>query len=323
MNRIFNNPIRYGVALGVLAFSRLAMAQEPPQPPPDPQTPQQSQDGGWRRIGDSNPAPGPNDPQGPPPASANIPPQLTIKPGTYVTVRLNNVLSSNKNQAGDAFSATLVRPVVVDGVVVAQRGQTLGGRISEAQKAGKVSGVSRLGLQLIDLPIADGQQIPIQTSLFSRMGPTSQGRDAAAIGLTTGAGAAIGAGVGGAGGAAVGAGAGLVVSTIGVLFTRGHPTIMTPESILTFRIEQPITISTEHAPQAFRFVNQGDYQTSAPPRMQMRGPGYGSGYGSGYAAGYPYPYYGPGYYPPYPYYWGPSFYGGVFFGPRIFIGRRW
>ncbi len=324
MNRILDNPIRFGVALGVLAFSSLAMAQEPP-PPPDQQT-QQDPNGGWRRIGESNPAPapGPNDPQGPPPPSASIPSQLTIKPGTYVTVRLNNVLSSDKNQTGDAFSATLVRPVIVDGVVVAQRGQTVGGRVSEAQKAGKVSGVSHLGLQLIDLPVVDGQQVPVQTSLFSRMGPTSQGRDATAIGLTTGAGAAIGAGVGGAGGAAVGAGAGLVVSTIGVLFTRGHPTIMTPESILTFRIEQPVTISTEHAPQAFRFVNQGDYQTSGPPRLQSR-PGYpgNPAYGPGYAAGYPYPYYGPGYYPPYPYYWGPSFYGGVFFGPRVFIGRRW
>lgn len=320
MNRISHNPIRHGVALGVLAFSSLATAQEAPQAPPPPgQQTQQDQNGGWRRIGESNGAPGPNDPQGPPPPSANIPSQLTIKPGTYVTVRLNNVLSSDKNQVGDAFSATLVRPVVVDGVIVAERGQTLGGRVSEAQKAGKVSGVSHLGLQLIDLPIVDGQQVPIQTSLFSRMGPTSQGRDAAAIGLTTGAGAAIGAGVGGAGGAAVGAGAGLVVSTIGVLFTRGHPTIMTPESILTFRIEQPITVSTEHAPQAFRFVNQGDYQTSAGPRLRPRGPAYGPGY----AAGYPYPYYGPGYYPPYPYYWGPSFYGGAFFGPRVFIGRRW
>jgi hypothetical protein len=248
-----------------------------------------------------------------------MPSQLTIKPGTYVTVRLNQPLSSDKNQVGDAFSATLVRPVVVDGVIVAERGQTLGGRVSEAQKAGKVSGVSRLGLQLIDLPIVDGQQVPIQTTLFSRIGPTSQGRDAAAIGLTTGAGAAIGAGVGGAGGAAVGAGAGLLVSTVGVLFTRGHPTIMYPESVLTFRIEQPLTVSTEHAPQAFRFVRQGDYQTAAPPRLQQRGPGYGPGYAPGYAAGYPYPYYG---YYPYPY-WGPSFYGGVFFRPRVFIGRRW
>ena len=167
MNRIFNNPIRYGVALTVLAAG--AMAQDPPQAPqpPEPPTVSQDQNGGWRRIGDSNPAPGQR--QTAPPA--NVLAQLTIKPGTYITVRLNQVLHSDKNQVGDAFSATLIKPVVVDGVIVAERGQTVGGRVSESVTAGKVSGVSKLGLQLIDLPVVDGQQLPIQTSLFSRLGP--------------------------------------------------------------------------------------------------------------------------------------------------------
>ena len=268
------------------------------------------------------------------------PAQLTIKPGTYVTVRTNQYLSSDRNQVGDAFSATLVRPIVVDGIVVAERGQTLGGHITEAKKAGRAAGTSRLGVQLTDLPVVDGQQVPIQTQLITRNGPTSVGRNAAAMGVTTGAGAAIGAGVGGAGGAAVGAGAGLLVSTIGVLLTRGHPTILGPESVLTFRVEQPVTISTEHASYAFHYVQPGEY--NAPTTLQARpgygAPGYGApGYGApGYGApGYGYaappPYYGPGYYPypygyPYPY-WG-GFYGpGFFFGPRIgfgfgFRGRR-
>jgi hypothetical protein len=300
--------------------------------PPAPQ--QQSapaSNGGWRRLGDSSPnySNSPGDPQnqfqnqqGPAPV-VNIPPQLTIKPGTYVTVRVNQPLSSDKNQAGDAFSGSLVRPIVVDGIVVAERGQLVGGRVSEAQKAGRVQGVSKLGLQLIDIPVVDGQQMPVQTTFVTRTGPTSVGRDAAAMGVTTAAGAAIGAGVGGAGGAAVGAGAGLLVSTVGVLFTRGHPTIIYPESVLTFRIEQPVTISTEHAQQAFRYVEPGDYQ-AAPPRMQTGGPGYGPPPG---AAPYAAPYYGPGpYYAGYPYgYPYPYFYGG-FYGPGIgfgFRGRRW
>jgi hypothetical protein len=318
-----NRPIRSGIVVGGLVFSGLLAAQDPQQSPPQAPPPSASDNGGWKRIGDSNSpgsAPAPLPPQNQPPPAASVPSQLTIKPGTYVTIRINQPLSSDKNQVGDAFSATLVRPIVVDGVVVAERGQTLGGRVSEVQKAGRVSGVSKLGLQLTDIPVADGQQVPVQTQLISRQGPTSVGRDATAIGATTVVGAAVGAGVGGAGGAAVGAGAGLLVSTVGVLLTRGRPTIVYPETVLTYRIEQPVTISTEHAPQAFRFVEPGDYQ-SAPPRMQSRAPGYGPGpgYGTPYAPYGPYPYYGPAYYP-YPY-WGPSFYGGVFFGPRF--GRRW
>lgn len=316
----------------IFAAAVLAMAQ-PPQDPAQ-SLPQSSSptNGGWKKMGpavpDTPPLPaGPaNDPNqnGPQPPAAgpqSIPAQLTIKAGTYVTVRVNQMLSSDRNQAGDAFSATLVRPIVVDGIVVADRGQTLGGKVTEAKKAGRVSGTSRLALQLTDLPVVDGQQLPIQTSLVSRNGPTSVGRDAAAIAGTTALGAAAGAVADWGRGAAIGAGAGAFVGVVGVLLTRGYPTIVTPESVLTFRVEQPVTVSTEHAPQAFRFVEPGEY--NAPPRFQTGGPGPGPGYGAPPPAAY---YYGPGYYPyaypyPYPYYWG--FYGpGFFWGPRVvFRGR--
>ena len=339
----------YGVMIGVLAMS--AFAQDPPTAPPPPDTSMQqtAPNGGWHRVGDSNPSQNadpalaaqpadqtnPPDPPQPPPQYSQpaVPPQLTIKPGTYVTVRLNQLLSSDRNQAGDAFAVTLVRPVIVDGVVVAAPGQVLGGRVTEAKKAGRVEGTSRLGIELTDLPVVDGQQVPLKTQLISRNGPTSVGRDAAAIGGTTAVGAAIGAGVGWGTGAAIGAGAGAVVGILGVMLTRGHPTILGPETLLTFRIDQPVTISTEHAPYAFRFVNQTDYQTQQP-RLQARpgygpqppppGPGY---YAPGYA-GYPaYPAY-PYYYPSYPYYWGVpgvylgfgGFWGGGFYG-RGFYGR--
>jgi hypothetical protein len=343
----FGRTAGLGIMAVVLAVPNFTLAQDTnssAQSSTPQATAQQSSssNGGWRRVGETNPSAtptyngGPNSAQTSAPAGAEpqgfpqnqppmqqappIPGKLTIQPGTYVTVRLNQALSSDKNQPGDAFAATLVRPIVVDGVLVASAGQTLGGRVTEAKKAGRVEGTSRLGITLTDLPVVDGQQVPVNAQLIERRGDTSYGRDAAAIGTTTAAGAAIGAGVGGAGGAAVGAGAGLLVSTVGVMFTRGKPTILYPETVLTFRIEQPATISTEHAPQAFRYVDPRDYQQQAP-RLQTHGPG-GPGYppppGGAYYGGY-----GPGYYPPYGYgygypYWGPGF--GVFYGPR-FGGR--
>ena len=325
----------YSLMIGVLAMP--AFAQEPPAPPsPNASMQQTAPNGGWRRVGDSNPSPNatsdidsaaPAQPADPPQQNApqnapqSIPPQLTIKPGTYVTVRLSQLLSSDRNQAGDGFAVTLVRPVIVDGIVVATPGQVLGGRVTEAKKAGRVEGTSRLGIELTDLPVVDGQQVPMKTQLISRNGPTSVGRDAAAIGGTTALGAAIGAGVGWGRGAAIGAGAGAVVGILGVMLTRGHPTILGPETLLTFRIDQPVTISTEHAPYAFRFANQTDYQTQSP-RLQAR-PGYGPQppppgygyYGAPAYAGYPYPYA----YPYYPYYWGPGV--GLYFGGGWGYGR--
>src|SRR5208282_1128716 len=163
-------------------------------------------------------------------------------------------LSSDKNQPGDGFSATLTRTLVADGVVVARPGQLIGGRVAEAQKAGRVKGVSRLGVQLTDLTLVDGQQVPVETELTNLRGPTSNGRDAGAIAGTTIMGAAIGGAADLGPGAAIGAGAGLIAGTVGVLLTRGRPTVIYPESILTFRLSAPVTISTEKAPQAFQFI---------------------------------------------------------------------
>lgn len=309
--------VAYSASLTLLTGAGVLFAQDPPATG----TPQQSQtppSSGWRKVG----TPPSNDPQGQqPPASSQppedqqnytIPPQLTIKPGTFVTVRMNQWLSSDRNQAGDAFSATLARPIVVDGVVVAERGQTVAGRVTEATKAGHVKGVSRLGVQLTDLTLVDGQQVPIQSQLLTRSGDTSVGRDAVGVGGTTALGAAIGAGVNGGVGAGVGAGAGALVGVLGVLLTRGHATVIYPESVLTFRVEAPVTFSTDRAPQAFRFVEPEDYERPYDTQLQTR-PGPPSPppslYGPSY---YPYPYY----YPYYPYYWGPGF--SFFYGPRFY-----
>jgi hypothetical protein len=247
-----------------------------------------------------------------PPAQVAIPPQLTIKPGTFVTVRIDQPLSSDRNQQGDTFSATLARPVVVDGVVVAERGQSLSGRVVEAQKAGRVQGVSQLAVQLTDLSLVDGQRLPIQTQLVSRSGPTSEGRDASAIASTTIAGAAIGAAADWGRGAAIGAGVGAAAGIVGVLLTRGRETVIFPESLLTFRIEAPVTISTERAPQVFRWVEREDYDR--PNELQPRPAPVRAGCGPYGCPPPPYYYGGPWS----PYYYGPGI--GFYYGPRFFYG---
>jgi hypothetical protein len=170
------------------------------------------------------------------------------------------------------------------------------------------------------LTLVDGQNVPIQSQLVSRSGSTSVGRDAAAVGGTTALGAAVGAAADWGRGAAIGAGAGAAVGLLGVLLTRGHPTVIYPEQVLTFRVEAPVTVATDRAPQAFRAVEPEDYQQGLQASRPM-GPRPPTPYAYGprpYYAPYayaPYPYYGPAYYP---YYWGPSV--SFFYGPR-FYGR--
>ena len=188
-----------------------------------------------------------------------VPPSLTIPAGTVIQIRTTDFLSSDGNHKGDTFIATLAQPIVIDGWVVMRRGQTITGQVTDAVRAGRVKGVSRLQLDLSQLTLVDGQLVPVQTQLLNASAGTSNGRDAAAIGVTTGTGAAIGAAAAGGPGAAIGAGAGFVASVAGVLLTRGKPTIITPETMLTFKTEQPVTISTVRGQLAFRPVTQADY----------------------------------------------------------------
>ena len=112
-----------------------------------------------------------NAPQTPPPP---VPSTLVIQPGTYVTVRVNQALSSKNNRTGDAFTATLAAPVVVNGVVVAEPGQTIGGRVALAEPSHGGS-TGRLGLQLTNLTLVDGQVVPLATQLVSRQGGKTPG----------------------------------------------------------------------------------------------------------------------------------------------------
>jgi len=330
--------------LTLLGATGLAFAQDQPYtPPPADRQGDAGPTGGWKRVGEpQNPSQNPNyssspnysqdrnlDPnahQAPEPNSQPsypVPSQLTIKAGTFITVRLDQALSSDKSHVGDSFTASLVRPIVVDGVVAAQPGQTIGGRVTNAEKAGRVQGVSQLGIQLTDLTLADGQQVPIQSQFLNSTAGTSRGRDAGAIGGTTALGATIGAVADGGYGAGLGAAAGAAASTIGVLLTRGHATVIDQESILTFRIVAPVTFSTDRASQAFRYVEPEDYrqtytaQQPAPPALQ---PSYCGPYGCPPPPVYGPPYYGPYYGPSfYPYNWGPQFsliYGRSFYGGR-------
>lgn len=255
-----------------------------------------------------------NLPPAPPTPSVMVPPILTIPAGTFVTIRLMGGLSSDNNQQGDGFSGTLEQPIVVDGWVVARRGQIAVGHVVSVQKAGRVKGVSSLGVALSDIPLVDGKQLPVQSQLIQTSAGTSKGRDAAAIAGTTGLGAAIGGAVDGGTGAGIGAAAGAAAAIAGVLLTPGRPTVMPPETLLTFRLQEPITVNTQRSQLAFQPVSQMDYAGVAGPQLQQRPPAPPYASGPGYPPGpvYPYPYY------PYPYpagpYWGPwGFYPSVSF----------
>lgn len=219
-----------------------APAAQAPAPQPAAQTPaaQQPQQ---QPQPQQPPAAAPPPVQKPAPAPPPQPKRVTIAAGTLIPVRLGEQLNSDRNAAGDSFTATLDQPLVVDGFVIAERGARVEGKVIAAEKAGRVRGTSQLSIQLVRLNTADGQRVDINTRPFVKEGAKSVGKDAAKVGAAAGIGAAIGAIAGGGRGAAIGAAVGGAAGTGGVMATRGSAADLPVETRITFRLEEPVTIT--------------------------------------------------------------------------------
>jgi len=182
-------------------------------------------------------------PETAPPEPVYQPHVVTLPAGANLNIRLAETLSTASNYSGDTFRGTLDGPIIMDGFVIADKGSKVLGRVVVAQKAGRVDGVSQLSLALTEINTTDSQRVRVSTNTVDRRGPASTGRDAAEIAGGAALGAIIGAIAGGGKGAAIGAGAGGAAGTGAVLLTRGRAASFGSESLVSFRLAVPVTIT--------------------------------------------------------------------------------
>ncbi|MGJ5813727.1 hypothetical protein [Paludibaculum fermentans] len=176
-------------------------------------------------------------------AVAPAPPrEYTLPAGTSIPVRTITSLSTKTAAPGDAFEATLTRDLVVDDYILAPRGSTVTGRVTNTDPGGKVKGLASISVALSSIAGPNGP-IAIQTSAVGQQAKTTKRKDAAKIGIGAGIGAAIGAIAGGGKGAAIGAGIGGAGGTGMVLATKGEAAVIPSESLLTFRLSAPVTVT--------------------------------------------------------------------------------
>src|SRR5262249_33450001 len=152
-------------------------------------------------------------------------------------------LTSDTSREGDTFLATLDQPLVADGFVIAEKGARVEGRVVEAVEAGRVRGTARLGIELTRGTTAGGEHVALRTVSFLQQGASSKKEDAVKIGIAAAIGAAIGAAASGGKGAAIGAAAGGAAGGGAVAITRGKPAVLTNETRVSFRLDQPVTIT--------------------------------------------------------------------------------
>jgi hypothetical protein len=188
------------------------------------------------------PAPQPQSYQQQAPAPAGGP--MTIPAGQPMLVRMIDGVDSSKNRVGDIFHASLETDLVIGGSVVARKGTDVYGRLANAQEAGHMKGSSELQLELTRM-VVNGQDYPVVSSDYTLKGKGRGSNTAQKVGGGAAVGAIIGAIAGGGKGAAIGAGVGAGAGGAVQVFTRGQQVKVPSETLLEFRLQQPVTIAAQ------------------------------------------------------------------------------
>lgn len=167
--------------------------------------------------------------------------RITIPAGTRILIRTIDSVDSSRQQVGYRFTARLETNLQAEEMVVAPRGATVYGRLANAKSAGRMSGGSELTLELTDI-VLNGTAYPLLTSIYEVRAQGQGNRTAGRVVGGAGLGALIGGLAGGGRGAGIGAIAGAATGTAVAAGTSGKQVSVPSESLLEFRLEQPVSL---------------------------------------------------------------------------------
>ncbi len=198
-------------------------------------------------------------PAAPPPPPPPVAKTVTVPAGTVIPIRMTDTLNSATTQSNSVFHGSLASDLIVDGMVVAKSGASVVGRVITAKDATHFSGSSELSIELTRIDTVD-HPVDVVTDAFSKQG-NGRGKNTA---VKTGGGAAVGAILGGllggGKGAAIGAvtGGGVGAGVNGV--TRGQQVQIPTETLVSFHLQSPISVTTSKKVGGSREGYSGDGQ---------------------------------------------------------------
>jgi hypothetical protein len=169
-------------------------------------------------------------------------PPVVIDAGTSLTVTIDQAVSTNTNNSGDSFAASLAEPVEVNGKEVLPTGAKVGGTVTQANSAGRIKGGAVLALTLDSITV-HGKRYSVETSTYERTVKARGKRTAEGAGGGAALGAIVGALAGGGKGAAIGALAGGGAGTAATALTGKREVTIPAETRVHFKLHRPVTIS--------------------------------------------------------------------------------
>lgn len=170
------------------------------------------------------------------------PVRVTVPDGTQISIRLIDPLSSETNQVGDRFRATLSHSILVNGEVAVPAGADVEGRVTDVKGATHFTGQSVLAVELSSLSMG-GHSYELRTAEYRKEG-TARGKNTAAkVGGGAAVGAIIGAIAGGGKGAAIGATVGGAAGGGAQAVTKGQKINLPSETVMNFQLTAPVTVT--------------------------------------------------------------------------------
>jgi len=179
-------------------------------------------------------APGTAQQPAPPPA----PVTLTAPVGTRVAIRTTETLSASRNEVGDGFTGVLNAPLVANGATLFPRGAHVTGTVVASKGRGRFKGAGALGIELKTI-----SGVRVETNEYEHEVKGKGKRTGGFIGGGAGLGALIGGLAGGGKGAVIGGLAGAGAGTAGAAYTGNKDVVLPSESLVTFHLTAPLTVS--------------------------------------------------------------------------------
>jgi len=168
--------------------------------------------------------------------------------GTTLSLTLDETLSTETNQPGDAFMATVSADLLDDsGLVLIGAGAKVRGRVVQVQKSGRVGETAILNLAFESLSM-DGKNYPLEASVVSaspeRVSRSSTGEQVGKVAAGAAAGAILGRVLGKdtkstIKGAVVGAAAGTAIA----MGTADVDAVLKAGSPMIIKLDQPVVIT--------------------------------------------------------------------------------
>jgi hypothetical protein len=167
---------------------------------------------------------------------------LVIPTGTTVVASLDTSLSTDLNHSGDAFTATVNQPVVVDGRTLMPSGSQIHGVLQDVEDSGRIKGRARMTLLYQSIVDPDGQQYGISAVPLTLQAASETNSDIEKIAAGAVLGAIVGGIADGSKGAAIGAGAGAGAGTIYMLATKGDDLELNPGQRLAMHMTKSMSV---------------------------------------------------------------------------------